>query len=231
MLQRRDLKGGKPPLLRPLDLPRNLTLCLVGAGIPRLRDATLYHGGCSGRHRSHMRTLMTSSLKNDLAHVMQHRHPTCLTTRGGLKLWSSTCSRRLPPSHGQGSGSSRSCPRGCDQTLSPAGLRHTDKALLLNIDTPEDQYPEIEARMVRNEMDQMLLFGRATDSCSTSLGPELAGMVQVRRVGFRTGKPTASITPAAGHSWSLPVGRRWQRSSLPAFPSGQPTRRCIRDGR
>jgi hypothetical protein len=35
----------------------------------------------------------------------------------------------------------------------------TDKALLLNIDTPEDQYPEIEARMVRNEMDHARLAG------------------------------------------------------------------------
>ncbi len=41
---------------------------------------------------------------------------------GGQKLGSSTCSRLLPPSHAQGSGSSRSCPRGCDQTMSPAGL-------------------------------------------------------------------------------------------------------------
>jgi hypothetical protein len=69
-----------------------------------------------------MRTLTTSSEKNCAAHIMQHRQPTDLTTRGGRKLWSSTCSRLLPPSHAQGSGSSRSCPRGCDHTMSPAGL-------------------------------------------------------------------------------------------------------------
>lgn len=117
--------GRKPtPAAGSVRLARDGCLVLVGAGDPSAVRHP-YHGGCSGRHRSHKRTLMTSSEKNRFAHFMQHRHPTCLTTRGGRKLWSSTCSRRLPPSHGQASGSSRSCPRPCGSwslALAPAGL-------------------------------------------------------------------------------------------------------------
>ena len=55
----------------------------------------------------HILILTTSSDQYGARHLMQTRQPTRRTMRGGMWSVSSTASRRLPPSHAHGSGSSK----------------------------------------------------------------------------------------------------------------------------
>lgn len=91
---------------------------------------------------------------------MQHRQPTDLTTRGGRKLWSSTCSRRLPPSHAQGSGSDCALTGGMRRdSTSPAAVMSPSSALSMTTRTTSGPSPS-SACAIRSRLDRLVPLGR-----------------------------------------------------------------------